>query len=107
MKTTKSLLLASLLMFAAALTSTASPIVLNFDSVDASSGPVDATSYLASFGITLSNVTPAGTVLIFDDRWFDGGGVVAASSPHNFLLQGVAGSPNGISYTLNFSAPLT
>ncbi len=35
--------------------------VLNFDSVDASTGNVDATSYLGNFGITLSGVTTPAT----------------------------------------------
>src|SRR3954464_12378299 len=99
MKTTISLLLASLLMFATALTSTASPITLNFDSVNAGNG-VDATAYLASFGITLANVS-SGSVYIFSDQNFYGSGVVAASSPHNFLLHGPAGgAPDGATYTL-------
>jgi hypothetical protein len=92
-------------MFATALTSTASPVPLNFDSVAAGSG-VDATAYLSSFGITLTNVS-SGSVNIFSDQNFYGSGVVAASSPHNFLLHGPAGgAPNGATYTLNFSAPL-
>jgi len=104
MKTTKSLFLTSLLIFAAALTSTAS-IVLNFDSV-AAGGGVDASTYLSSFGITLTNVSP-GSVQIFSDQNFYGSGVVVASSPHNFLMQNPGGAPNGATYTLNFSTPLT
>ncbi len=106
MTTTKTTLLAGSLMFAVALTSTASTI-LNFDSVPVSSGAgVDATAYLATFGITLSNVTagPSGAVEIYSDTFITYEG---ASSPHNFLMQNGAGAPNGLTYTLNFSTALT
>jgi hypothetical protein len=79
---------------------------MNFDSVNAFNG-VDATAYLSSFGVTLSNVSNPGSVQIFSDQHFYGSGVVTASSPHNFLLQNVSGSPNGISYTMDFSTALT
>lgn len=77
-------------------------IYMNFDSVDASISNVDATAYLASFGVTLTNVNPAGTVIIQNRL---NSAHVTASSPPNFLLQNVAGSPNGISYTLTFNIP--
>src|SRR5439155_798220 len=73
------------------------PVYLNFDGVDASAGAVDAAAYLSSFGVTLTNVNPAATVYIFNDTNYYGGGAVTASSPHNFLLQNVGGSPNNIS----------
>ncbi|MDQ2944821.1 MAG: PEP-CTERM sorting domain-containing protein [Acidobacteriota bacterium] len=106
MTTIKTTLLAGSFMFVAALTSTATTI-LNFDSVPISSGAgVDATSYLASFGITLSNVTPgpSGAVQIYSDQFITYEG---ASSPHNFLMQNGGGAPNGLTYTLNFSTALT
>ncbi len=81
-------------------------IHLDFDSVTAGGG-LDATAYLGSFGITLGNVSNPGSVEIMSDTNFYGGRIVTASSPHNFLLQNVTGSPNGITYTLNFGAPLS
>jgi hypothetical protein len=99
---TKSLVIVGLVLLATAVKSNA--LSMNFDSINAQSGAVDATAYLASFGVTLTGNNP---VYVIDDRWFYGGGSVAASSPHNFLLQQVGGSPNGVSYTLNFSTALT
>jgi hypothetical protein len=78
-------------------------VYMNFDSVDAGAG-IDATAYLASFGITLSNVSQPGSVYIVADTNYYGTGAVTASSPHNFLLQSV--SALSCSYTLNFSVPL-
>ena len=101
--TIKSLLTVSLLLFATAAKSTV--VSMDFDSVNALGGPVDATSYLASYGVTLASVS--NPVYIFDDRNFYGSGAVAATSPHSFLLQQVSGSPNGITYTLDFSTPLS
>jgi len=80
------------------------PIYMNFDSVNPGAG-VDATAYLASFGITLANVSQPGSVYIVGDTNYYGTGAVTASSSHNFLLQSVGGSVP-CSYTLNFSAPL-
>jgi hypothetical protein len=80
--------------------------ILTFDSVDASAGAVDATSYLNSYGITLSGVTAGTEVAIQSDQQFYGTpGIVYASSPHNFLEQ--FGNANGESFTLNFATPLT
>lgn len=97
----KSLLTVGLVLVATVAKSNA--LSIDFDSVNAGSG-VDATSYLASFGVTLTGNNP---VYIVSDQNFYGSGVVSASSGHNFLLQNVGGSPNGISYTLNFSTALT
>ncbi|HSY17297.1 MAG TPA: hypothetical protein VK815_03145 [Candidatus Acidoferrales bacterium] len=80
------------------------PVYMNFDSVNPGSG-VDATAYLASFGITLTNVSQPGSVYIVGDTNYYGTGAVTASSPHNFLLQSVGGSPP-CSYTMIFSTPL-
>jgi hypothetical protein len=90
------------LLFGVASTATASVVVLDFDSVDASAGPVDATSYLASYGITLTDVSSPGTVDIFSDVAFP---YVSASSSPNFLLQQVGGAP-AESFTMDFSTPL-
>jgi len=91
-----------LLLGTACTAATASVVVLDFDSVDASAGPVDATSYLASYGITLVNVSSPGTVLIYSDVNFP---FVSASSSPNFLLQQVGGAP-AESFTMDFSTPL-
>jgi len=76
-------------------------VTINFDSVDASGGPVDATSYLAGFGITLSNVTSGTSVDIVkntDSDWTN------PSSLPNYITQ--SGSLDPVSYTLTFAAPL-
>jgi len=77
--------------------------VINFDSVDASGGGVDATGYLSGFGITLVNVSHPGTVDIFDDQVSN---FQSASSGTNFLLQQVGGAP-AESFTMDFATPLT
>jgi len=100
---TKTVFIACLVIFATAVKSSA-VIYMNFDSVDTSSGPVDATAYLASYGITLANVSPAGTVLIWPSS-ANGISWVLPSSTPNFLLQDASGSPP-CSYTLDFGTPL-
>ena len=80
---------------------------INFDALDASANPVSSPtldSYLSSFGVTISNVTPNSQVVVDDDRRVYGGGVVFASSPHNFLSNYYLNAPN--SFTLNFASPL-
>jgi hypothetical protein len=81
--------------------------VVNFDSLDASSGPVSAAtlaSYLAGFGISISHAAPSGAVSVINDTTrlpF-----ITASSPHNYLID--ANAPNSpISYELDFAAPLS
>ena len=95
----------ALTIFCATTASNAHQLYMNFDSVMPGSG-LNATAYLATFGVTLTNVSNPGSVYIVSDTNFYGSGVVTASSRHNFLLQNVAGSPPGVSYTLNFAAPL-
>src|SRR5437867_2629517 len=61
------------------------PVHINFDNVNTPGGSVDATAYLASFGITLTSVThdgsPAlGSVYIENDTNFYGGGAAFAAS---------------------------
>lgn len=80
-------------------------IYMNFESINAGSG-VDATAYLASFGVTLTNVSNLGSVHIKNDTNFYGSGAVFASSSHNFLLQEVGSSPPGVSFTMLFRTPL-
>jgi hypothetical protein len=89
----------------AASSSLRADIVVNFDSLPAAglsgglSGPL-VTDYLASFGITLSNVTPGTAVTVYD---LSGSDDVIAPSPFNIIAQ--AGSLDPISYTLNFALP--
>jgi hypothetical protein len=85
-----------------ALPAAADTIVINFDGVDASGGAVDATSYLATYGITLTNVSSPGTVVIYSDVVFP---YVSASSSPNFLVQQVGGAP-AESFTMDFATPL-
>lgn len=81
-------------------------VVLNFDSLPAAglpnglSGP-QVTGYFASFGITLTNNSPASTVAIFDSRSFFSGQKAIPPSPFNFI--GQEGSADPVSYTLAFS----
>jgi hypothetical protein len=102
------LALACALLLGAPLTSSATTVVINFDSVDASGGAIDATAYLASYGITLTGVSPGGTTVhtgqvgIWNDDYMP---YEKASSGDNFLLQQTSGAP-AISYTLNFSTAL-
>lgn len=104
-----SLVLACAFLLGAPLKSNAATITVNFDTVDASLGPVDSTAYLASYGITLSSVSPGGSTIytgqvgIFDDDFMP---YEQASSGDNFLLQQTSGAP-AVSYTLNFSTALT
>ena len=97
-------LLVGVLFLGAARESIAQLITINFDSVNATT-PLDPTSYLASFGITLSNVT-ASNPQIYSDQAFYNSTTVQASSGHNFLGQQSASQGGGGSYTLNFSSPV-
>jgi hypothetical protein len=101
----KNLLIPGLVLLAA-FKSTAQ-VDINFDSVNANiPGGVDATSYLASYGITLTGLNPTGGAPnINSDTAFFGSGVAFPSSPPNFLLQ--QASSTGESYTMQFGAPLS
>ena len=99
-----SLALASAFLFGAVLHSAASTVTINFDSVSPTAAGIDPTAYLASYGVTLSGVSPSDP-MIYSDLAFYGAGVVAASSGHNFLLQQSA--VNGGTFTLNFGNALT
>jgi hypothetical protein len=83
----------------------ASTIALNFDSVDATAGVVDATAYFASYGITLSNVTAGTAVDIIRYQDVYGGGALTPVSAPNLLMQ--LGSNDPVSFELDFSTPLT
>lgn len=82
------------------------PTAINFDAIDASANPIGGATldnYLAQYGVTMSNVTRGSEVVVDDDRRSYGGGVIFASSPHNFLSDYFLNAPN--SFTLNFSRP--
>jgi hypothetical protein len=82
----------------------ASTITLDFDSVDATAGTVDSTAYLASYGITLSNVTGGTVVGIIDDINMYGGFALVPNSGTNFLTQVNSNAP--VSFQLNFGTAL-
>ncbi len=103
MNTISRFLAGASLLLGSCLSSFASTIVIDFDSVSPGTG-LDPTAYLASYGVTLSGVSPSNP-LIFSDQAFYGSGVVLASSGHNFLTQQSAS--NGGGFTLNFSTALT
>ncbi len=78
--------------------------VVNFDSLDTTSGSVSGvplTNYLAGFGITVSDVTP-GTTLTVENLSVS---MFVPQTPPNALHQ--QNNANGESYTLNFSPALS
>ncbi len=86
-------------------------IVLDFDKakdgtpLDVSlTGKLVANSYLASYGVTLSDVAPATQLAILDLRKLYEGHAIRAASGTNAL--GHIGSNDPISFTLNFKTPL-
>ncbi len=115
----KSLLISAitgLILSATAVKTTAQTIELNLNSVDASAGPVDATSFLASYGISLSSVMttdptgPGYTASVDIEANSGGNSDVELSSPPNFLIELPSGpppAPADVTYTMNFSTPLT
>jgi hypothetical protein len=77
-------------------------VTLNFDSVTALQ--FNATGYLATFGITVTNVVGVDVDIVNQG---DFGAVISAPSSPNVLLQQTVGGAGGTtSYTLNFSTPL-
>lgn len=89
---------------------TAAPVLVDFDAINASAGPVGGSSldtYLSGFGITLSNIVgPAGpsvydtTTTVFSIPNYFG-----PPSMPNFIWQPTTNSPIG--YKMNFATPLT
>ena len=77
---------------------------LNLDSVNAAAASVNATSYLANYGITLSGLSPGTTVSIFNNQNVYGGMAASPSSAPNLMTQ--IGSNSAVTYTLNFASPL-
>lgn len=89
-------------MLALAMVAQASTFTLNFDTPPLGPGvELDATSYLNSFGITLSNVTPGSFVWLIGE----GGGLPIATSPPNYFNQFNGNNPETM--TLNFPIPLS
>ena len=93
-------------------------VVVNFDSLDTSTSSVTGSaldSYLAGYGITISNVSPSGYPEVYSENSSGGfwPGYATASSGTNFLAHG-DGVPGGnfnyinnpISFRLNFSTLL-
>jgi len=80
---------------------------VNINSINANSSPffvdISTTNLLAQYGITLTKVTPGTTVDVVCGEC--GGNSIVSSSPPNVLFQG--GNDNGMSYTLQFSTPLS
>ena len=97
-------LMLAVVMFGLATAAQADTINLNFDSVSTSS-TVDATSYFASHGITLSGVTAGTQVSIMAYSYLYGGAALVPVSSPNLLMQ--TGSNAPVSFTMNFSTPLT
>jgi hypothetical protein len=80
-------------------------ITLDLNSVDASAGSVDATSFLASYGITETPLVAGSGFLIFNqNNWYGTPGIVYASPPPNFLTESLGGAN---SVLLTFATPLT
>jgi hypothetical protein len=83
-----------------------SVIYVNFDSVPTTANTaVNATAYLASFGIGLANVSPPGSVYIVNQESYCCY-YVFASSPPNLLDGGYGVGTRFSSYTLVFPTPL-
>lgn len=79
---------------------------LNFDSVDASAGQVDATSYFTSYGITETALSAGSAFSIVNENdYYNTPGIVYASSPPNFVDP--LGDGGVSSILLSFATPLT
>jgi YVTN family beta-propeller protein len=78
---------------------------LDFDSLNATAGAVNASAYLASYGITVSGLTAGTEVVALDDNVYGGHGFVAPSAPNVLTQTGSASEP--LSYTLNFPCPVS
>lgn len=96
-------LMATAMLLATALAQAAT-ITLNFDATPLGPGvEIDATAYLASFGITLSAVTPSASVLIIGQGLPET--IVVAHSAPNYFNEFNGNHPETM--TLNFPVPLT
>lgn len=104
-KTILSLAAATSFLFAA---QNAAAVTVDFDSVDASSGPVSGavvTNYLAGYGITATNQTPGSTLAIADLTLPGWGYITAPSSPNTLTLWGPGAYGN--SFTLDFAGAVS
>jgi hypothetical protein len=88
--------------------------LINFDSLNASRGPVTGTAladYFSGFGLALTNVTAGTQVAVENQGLLAGGGFVAASSPSNLLTQiggnGPAGFAVRVTHASNWLASFT
>lgn len=104
-KAIKSIMVVTLFMFIFLIAipkARAVPITIDFDALDTSGtssvGGAALDSYLAGFGVTLTNVTPGTSVFVGD---VDNDASASASSNPNFLTQWWGGI-NGVSYQLDF-----
>jgi hypothetical protein len=81
-------------------------VTVNFDALSASGGAITGaplTSYLAGFGITLTESSGT-SVGIYDVSNVYGGGVIGATTGNNVLMQ--SGTTGPASYTLSFATAL-
>ncbi len=81
--------------------------VINFDAVDATSkniGTTNLAAYLATYGVTVTNITTGSRLEIANVKNIAGGSVIVAGSPENVLAQSSRGG--SVSYTLNISTPV-
>jgi hypothetical protein len=92
MKSNLILLAALALISTVVISSAQTTIDVNLDSVNANSGGVSAASLLATYGISLTNVS-SGSVDIFSDTNIT---YLEAAPGNNFLQQSVGGSPNWV-----------
>jgi hypothetical protein len=86
-------------------TAQAGPVVVNFDALDTSGGPVFGSplnSYLAGFGIAITS--QVGNPGVEVNNTAHSGGFVFPASPPNFLWSPGTNSP--FAYQLGFSTPL-
>jgi hypothetical protein len=80
--------------------------VINFDSLDASSGAVAGpllSNYMAGFGVTLVNNTFGTRLEVVNAGDLSGAGMAVPSSPPNFLTQVGLNSP--VEFTMVFAPP--
>lgn len=104
---------AGILIFGFAASARAGTVLIDFEALGNLSG---ATSYLASFGITISGADVGTGLVVFDETFTYGGGVVDAPSGSKYVTQaatnpdgsgtGGAAAPPPNSFTLNFSSAL-
>jgi hypothetical protein len=83
-------------------------ITVDFDSLDASAGPVTGTAvtnYLSGFGISVSGISPGAVPLVIGQGPLYG--FVASSAPNVLTLGAPGGNFSSWSYTLNFATPLS